>query len=207
VALSAANFPIKSIVFVGERPYFDEAHARQALMPLVETGFFRLDIAAVKQQLLSLPFVRETSVKRSWPATLVITIVPHTPLAIWQQKGIISQTGDLFYPVQMSVNDFVALPRLSGPKDKARQVWAHYLALSDLLAPTTLTISELSLSARGAWQMRLSNGLVVRLGSEEVISRCQLFVRCYQKQLQHQAAKLATVDCRYTMGSAVRFKS
>lgn len=203
------------------------AHVTEAQIRLVaERGvrgtFFTVDLDRVRNSLEKLPWVREARVERRWPDTLVVSLVEHVPLARWNDNALLSEAGDVFVA---ALNE--SLPRLSGPEDSSAEVVSAYRRYQAALAPLGMTISELRLSPRRAWRIRLENGMQIALGREQADVRLARFVALFPRLFAAQvpagtdltragASNLAavptpaalmtpvTVDLRYPDGFAVR---
>jgi cell division protein FtsQ len=201
-----------------------EAQIRLVAERRVHGTFFTVDLERVRHSLEKLPWVREARVERRWPDTLLVSLVEHVPLARWNDNALISEAGDVFVA---AVNQ--PLPRLSGPDDSSVEVVAAYRRYQAALAPLGVTISELRLSPRRAWRIRLENGMQLALGREQADARLARFVALYPRLFTAQAvtgtpipsagapsnapdATIApaaqmtplTVDLRYPDGFAVR---
>ena len=81
----------------------------------------------------------------------------------------------------------------------------YYQEARQALNQISLPISALVQDARGAWTLRLVNGLGLKLGKSELIERVQRFITLYPKTLYERLADIETVDLRYTNGLAVRW--
>lgn len=66
-----------------------------------------------------------------------------------------------------------------------------------------LQVTQLALSPRHAWQLRLSNGLVLELGREDMQQRLARFVAVYPYSLAAMQGAVKYVDLRYPNGFAV----
>jgi cell division protein FtsQ len=190
-----------------------EAQIRLVAERQVRGTFFTVDLENVRGSLEKLPWVREARVERRWPDTLVVSLTEHVPLARWNDDALVSQAGDVFVA---AVSD--RLPRLSGPEDSSAEVVAAYRRFQAGLAPLGLTISELRLSPRQAWRIRLDNGVQLALGRERIEARLARFVALYprlfgaQPAADGQEATVAAaaavvpvmIDLRYPDGFAVR---
>jgi cell division protein FtsQ len=168
-----------------------------------------LRVFELQQQLLNIPWIKQVDVRKVWPNNLIIHFEEHIPAAFWHEKGgkkgILSKEGIVFYPDMKDVKKLV-LPKLEGPQERSSLVWQQLAQMDALLKPLNLQVSELSLVARGAWQLRLSNGLTVVLGRHDELKRLAQFVRYYQQNLQEKALQIASVDMRYTSGMAIAWK-
>jgi cell division protein FtsQ len=67
-----------------------------------------------------------------------------------------------------------------------------------------LQVTKLVLSPRHAWQLRLSNGMVLELGREDMQQRLARFVEAYPYSLAAIQSRVKYVDLRYGNGFAVK---
>jgi cell division protein FtsQ len=195
-----------------------EAQVRLVAERRVRGTFFTVDLERVRESLEKLPWVREARVERRWPDTLVVSLVEHVPLARWNDTALVSEAGDVFVA---ALNQ--PLPRLFGPENSSAEVVDAYHRYQKALAPLGMTISELRLSARRAWRIRLDNGMQLALGREQPDVRLARFAAIYPRLFATQEAASAhpvnaaaaptasvalmtpvTVDLRYPDGFAVR---
>ena len=70
-----------------------------------------------------------------------------------------------------------------------------------------MRLTALSLDARGAWELRLDNGVTVRFGRRQVDERFERFLTVALHMICQRAADIAYVDMRYTNGFAVGWRS
>jgi cell division protein FtsQ len=95
------------------------------------------------------------------------------------------------------------LPSFIGPDGAAAEVTQHYAQFNQQLAALDLRVTQLALSPRHAWQLRLSNGTVLELGREDMQQRLARFVAVYPYSLAAIQSKVKYVDLRYRNGFAV----
>lgn len=204
--LDPVNFPIRTITFIGEQSALSFDELQEKVIGEVEPGFIRLKVTDIQSSLLLLPWIKQVDIRRIWPNKLVIKYEEHVPVARWGENGIVSATGQVFFP-KGELSQFNVLPYLKGPSARSAYVWQQYLAMKDILAPHELQISQLTLAPRGAWHLKLNNGMTVNLGTDDIIKRLKRFVRVYKTHLQSKHHAIAYVDLRYTSGLAVGWKS
>ena len=95
------------------------------------------------------------------------------------------------------------LPEFVGQEGTAAEVTQRYGQFSRQLAGLDLHVTRLVLSPRHAWQLRLSNGMVLELGREDVQQRLARFVQAYPYSLAEIQGRVKYVDLRYSNGFAV----
>jgi cell division protein FtsQ len=153
---------------------------------------------------LELPWVAEVAIQRRWPDQLVINVTEQEAIARWGKDGLLNRRGEVFRP--QPLGDMSALPLLFGPDNLAAEVVARYAELRDLLNAQQLALANLGTDERGSWSATLQNGLVLHLGTGDVLKKIRRFSRVYRDDLQHQIDGIAYVDLRYSNGVAVGWR-
>lgn len=191
-------------------------------------NFFTADLAHWQQQLEAVPWVRSANVRRYVPWQLQVTLEEHVALAVWDKTTLVNQQGELFQaqitdkdvpgkntpdkntPDKNAINKntlikniSTTLPTFMGPPESSAEVTKMYFEFTRLLAPVNQTITQISLSPRRAWQVRLHNGMLLDLGREQVLPRFTRFVAAYPHSLAAARAAVNYVDLRYRNGFAV----
>lgn len=161
----------------------------------------RADIAAIRASLHEVDWVDRAAVRRRWPDELYVLITEQVPAARWGERGLLNTRGELFLREARHVP--AELPRLDGPPGSEWQVAQRYLWMRDRLLAAGLGLAAVKLDARGAWQLRLTNGIEVRLGREDSDKRIELFVELVAPLIAPRAGEVAYVDMRYSNGFAI----
>lgn len=171
---------------------------------LAGAGLVSVDLEHISRGLRTLPWVDRAAVQRSWPRGLRIEIVEQSAVAQWNNAGLLNARGELF----LSEARFVPpeLPQLAGPAGSEQEVTAHYLAAQGHLTEVGMRLAALELDARGAWNLTLDDGVVVRLGRQQVDERFERFMLAAAKLVSQRATDIAYVDMRYSNGFAVGWK-
>jgi cell division protein FtsQ len=195
---------LTTLTIGGKLQHVDPAAVRLAVLPKVGTGFFNTRVEAVSAAVEELPWVAQANVRREWPHTLYIGIVEEVPVARWNGDGLMDARGKVFAHSQDPA--YARLPLLSGHDGDAPDVLAQYNTLADLMTSRGLAIAELTVDARGAATLLLSDGIEVRLGREAAAERLARFGAVALPALGARLASVAYVDMRYTNGFAVGWK-
>lgn len=198
------EFPIHDVKIYGAK-HLNSRETQQMLLPLVSKGFFAVEVDLIKEQLLQRPWVADVSVRRVWPDQVVIAISERKPLARWNENSLLSATGEVFNP---AVESFPAdLPHFIAPEGQQMSVLEFYSEINNLLNPLHLKIKRLALSPYLSWDLEFENGMKVRLGYKDVLTRVSHFVKVYSKIVGERAGDVDYVDLRYPNGLAVRWKT
>lgn len=174
------------------------ADVLQVVRNEVHGNFFTVDIERLRQSLEKLPWVRSVSIRREFPHRLAVRLEEHQALARWNNAALLNQQGEVFAAKSEQV-----LPSFTGQEGTAVEVTQYYAQFSRQLAALDLQVIRLDLSPRHAWQLRLSNGMVLELGREDMQQRLARFVEVYPYSLATMQSKVKYVDLRYRNGFAV----
>jgi cell division protein FtsQ len=163
--------------------------------------FFTVDLADARDALRRVPWIRSVSVRRQWPGRLAIAIEEHRPLARWNDTALINLHGEVF-----DAEYGEELPDFYGPEGTAGEVAARYREFAAPLRTLRLGIDALSRSARGAWEVKLDDGLTIALGREQVSERWARWMQVSERYRDRiaQGGVLAAIDMRYANGFAAR---
>lgn len=180
-----------------------------ALRTVLHDNFLMLNLDVVRGELEKLPWVRRAEVRRRWPLQVEVKLEEHVAFARWGENGaeLVNGFGELFAG-KLQEEDARQLPTLYGPARSAPEVFALYSEATRLLMPLQLTASELIVTQRMAWQLRLGNGLLIMLGRDrgqfQVAQRLQRFAELYPSVIGRREPHPVAVDMRYPNGVAMR---
>jgi cell division protein FtsQ len=186
--------PIQRVVFSGDVDRLPH-DALDALTHTIQSSPSP-SLEAIREAARRVPWVREATVRREFPAGVLISFEAHRAFAHWGEGRMVSVTGDVF-----SAADAGKLPRLRGPEGTAPAMVQEYASLAKAIAPLADPIAELRLSRRGAWTLVLESGLTLQLGRGPATPRVERFAAAWP---QLAASHPDHVDLRYPNGFAVR---
>lgn len=193
-----------TIVVDGGGQRVSEMEVLAALAEFDGIGFLAADLSTVRAAAESLPWVDRARVRRAFPAQLRVTITEQVAAARWGDGGLLNTRGELF--LSESRHDLPELPRLNGPADSEWRVAQRYLEAHRLITPLGFTVSDLSLGARGAWDLTLNDALSVRLGRTETERRLLRLAKVVVPAIPDLETRAAYVDLRYSNGFAIGWR-
>jgi cell division protein FtsQ len=191
-------FPLQSVYLSTAPQRVDPAEVLQVVHNEVRGNFFTVDIERLRQSLGKLPWVRNVGIRREFPHRLEVQLEEYQALARWNNSALVDGQGEVFV-----AKSEAALPDFVGQDGTAAEVTQQYAQFSQQLAALDLQVTRLVLSPRHAWQLRLSNGMVLELGREDMQQRLARFVAAYPYSLAAIQSQVKYVDLRYSNGFAV----
>lgn len=197
--IAGERWPIQWVVINGPGERVSDDQVRGRLLDQLQGGFFALDMARLTASVTDLNWVAAAELRREWPDTLHVTIQEHRPVAYWGADRLLSDRGRLF--ADMGSTRIQGLPTLLGPDEQRELVIKNWLDWRQQAAVYGLRLTELSLSARGSWQVVFDGRLTVELGREQQHRRLARMLRVLPELgLDNQPA---TLDMRYSNGLAL----
>lgn len=196
-------FPIRTVRVYGANRV-DHEDVKLRLMPLVDNGFFAVNVEYIRDRLTQLPWVQTLSVRRVWPDQVELSVVEKKPVAHWNAESLLSDAGELFTPGDVAVT--MALPQFIGPDGQQLFVYRNFKDFNRILSPLHAKISTLELTPYFTWKITLNNGIAMQIGHKDILTRLGHFVRVYPKIVGSREGEIAYIDLRYPNGVAVRWK-
>ena len=201
--------PLRQLVVQGQLTHVTREQAQSAARASAAGTFLSVDLDAVRRAFEALPWVRKVEVRRLWPDRIQVTVEERVALARWgadtQPQHLVDTHGDVF---EGDPPDAVALPLFAGPAGSAPEITRRYAAFRQTLAPLRLEPQQVLLSPRYAWELRLSNGLTLELGRDQLkepaLQRLARFVAVYAQTLGSLNRRFKYADLRYPRGFALR---
>jgi len=197
--------PIERVIVTGRLQHVSPLDVEHLVRAHLDgAGLVSVDLDDISRGLSLLPWVDQASVQRSWPRGLTVEIVEQSAVARWDGTGLLNARGELF----LSTAAFLPpeLPELNGPAGSQQEVTANYLMMQGRLTEVGLRLTSLTLDARGSWSFTLDDGVIVRLGRQQMSERFQRFMVAAAKLVRTRATDIAYIDMRYGNGFAVGWK-
>lgn len=201
----ALDQPIETVAVEGRFQRVQAVDVEQAVKDRVHgAGLVTVSLESVRRAIRQLPWVDNATVQRAWPRGLRVVVTEQTAAARWGTNGLLNSRGELFVSESRHIPG--ELPKLSGPPGTENQVAQRYLAIQGRLVEAGMRIAALRLDARGAWEIDLDNGVMVRLGRRQIDERFERFIAAALKLVAQRSGDISYVDMRYTNGFAVGWK-
>lgn len=165
-------------------------------------NFIMIDLKTLQNAFMELPWVRSVKILREWPPALNILLEEHKPLAYWGEAALVNTNGEIFH----AILDNVRLPAFVGPDNSSRLITRQYRTFNKLLQPAGQIATEIVLTPRHAWHIRLNTGTWLKLGREQIEQRLKRYIAVrtqYNENLDRYGSS-AYVDLRYANGFAIR---
>ncbi len=207
-------FDIQRITVVGDTRHSNSMTLRANVAPRIAGTFFSVDLGRVRAAFEAVPWVRHAVVQREFPNRLKVVLQEHQPVGLWGSDGdlrLINNFGEVF-EANVGEVDQDNLPTLSGPDGQGAEVLAMYQALQGSFAAADMPITQMALSGRGSWSVKLETGATIELGRgnvAEVQERSQRLLKTMTQVVARygrQTSAIESVDLRHENGYAIRLR-
>ncbi|MEM9056886.1 MAG: cell division protein FtsQ/DivIB [Pseudomonadota bacterium] len=201
----ALDRPIREVYVDAPMQRVTALEIEAVVKPFRGAGFLSVGLDEVRGAVQALPWADNVKVARRWPDALSLHVTEQVPAARWGDTGLLNMRGELFVSNARYLPP--ELPRLSGPKGSEWRVAQRYLDVRNELLHHGLNLVEVLLDPRGAWRLRMTNGLAVHLGIDDTDARTRRFVDVTVPLITARMEEVDYVDMRYSNGFAVGWKS
>jgi cell division protein FtsQ len=194
--------PVQDYVIVEPLIFQNSSAVEVVLQSYLTRSLLMLNLTEVQRDLEQLPWIAQASVIKSWPGTLVVLLVEHEPIALWNGQRVLNSEG---IPLDKPMAN-LRLASLNGPDNSAARVMEQYLQFTQIFAVLGTQLVQVSMQARGSWYVQMDNGITIALGERNVLERSRRVVRLLQSKA-HTDERIEYIDARYPNGIAIRIAS
>ena len=168
---------------------------------LRDAELFDLPMTDIQTRVEQEGWISSAALARRWPDSLVITIQPEKPVALWNNDAYLNEQGEVFKSPFLNQS---RLPQLYGPEGEQERVMAQYLQLNNMLFKGGQQIEQLTLDERGNWRFQSNLQIDVLLGKTALMERVQrlLHITDYIDD-KGKLGQIKQIDTRYVNGVAV----
>ncbi|MBV9427677.1 MAG: cell division protein FtsQ/DivIB [Bradyrhizobiaceae bacterium] len=165
-AANAAGFRLAAVSLSGEN-HVSRREIFAAAGVTDRASLLFLDVDAARARLKAIPWIAEAAVRKLYPDRLQITVTERDAFALWQRDGnvsVISADGTVVGPFEDWRFGHLPLVVGAGAASRARE----FLALLDGHPEIREQVRASVLVAERRWNLKLKNGLDVRLPENDV---------------------------------------
>lgn len=193
IAARIIGFPVRVVDIAGVKELTkDEVLAASGLSP--SNSLLFADLGEVRDRIRALPLVAEATVRKLYPDRINITIVEREPFALWQQDGavkVVSVDGTVID--ELRDQRYLRLPHVVGPNARLRV--KEYQEILDGVPEMKAQVRAGVLVSERRWNLKLMNGIEVKLPEAGAIEALQQLVRLDREQ-QVLSKDIIAVDLR-----------
>ena len=196
-----ANNPIEKIVIKGdltlhERNLLQEKFGRDFEASIMDFELFD-KINTIRKQF---NWVYSIEVARDWPSSLVLRVKKILPVAKWNDGQYLSSQAQVID----SELDYDELPVFKVANSSPIKSMRVYRDLAGKLQNTDWNIVEITENTHDEWSVIMSNGLLVRLGRDDLNRSLRRSIMAYVALSPEYGSNIEYIDARHAGGVAVK---
>ncbi len=200
----ADTIPIRYVQVEGAFQYIDKQDIKKTISPLLQRGYFSVDLQAIQLAIMDLPWTEKVKVQRIWPDRLKLRVYEQQPVVRWQVGSLLNIRGDIFKP--RNIDRFQSLPVLYAPIAQRLQMLQVMDGLKLSLMDQGLYLAEFRVSERQSWWLEMENGMIIELGRFQPLQKFTRLMQALTVTGSELVEKIAYIDTRYPNGFAVRWR-
>ena len=198
------NQSIDRVIINGEFNYLSERDVIDLIDENVQTGFLTLDLPELNRKIVEQDWIRSSSIRRSWPATLIVNIEEEIPVARWGEQQLLNNVGD--YIDVINKDSVSHLPVIFSQAGDTKEIIKIYQLISELLGPIGVRIDEVESDNAGSWTLTVLSDIKIILGRDQLVEKLQRLQSVWLAELSSQEKNINVIDLRYPNGLAVKWK-
>ena len=198
------NQSIDRVVINGEFNYLSERDVIDLIDENVQTGFLTLNLPDLNRKIVEQDWIRSSSIRRSWPATLIVNIEEEIPVARWGEQQLLNNVGD--YIDVINKDSVSHLPVIFSQAGDTKEIIKIYQLISELLGPIGVRIDEVESDNAGSWTLTVVSDIKIILGRDQLVEKLQRLQSVWLAELSSQEKNINVIDLRYPNGLAVKWK-
>jgi cell division protein FtsQ len=193
------QFALREVRIVGEAHHITRLQVEAIVQKEVSGTFFTLNLPRLRNGFEKLPWVREVTLRRRWPARLEVVVVEHVALARWGTTALVNVQGEVFQAAYDG-----KLPTFIGPDGTSKEIAIQYDFFRRQLAAIGARPEVVQMTPRRAWQVKIEGGPTLQLGRESIEARLARYLAVHDRTVGTLNRRISYVDLRYADGFAVR---
>tara|TARA_B110000285_G_scaffold217275_1_gene265445 strand:+ start:553 stop:1254 length:702 start_codon:yes stop_codon:yes gene_type:complete len=167
-------------------------------------SFFNFKINILKNEIEKVSWVRSADIKRVYPDEIKIYIKEYVPVAIWNNKSYMNNSGDIFFIHDIKKN----LPMINSNESRNKIMHVYFSLLLKYISDYNLDIEikKIEENEIRSISAHLSSGIIVKFGSKDIKSKIHTFFKAYKTLNSSDLKKIGYIDMRYSNGFSIGWK-
>ncbi|WP_341765259.1 cell division protein FtsQ/DivIB [Candidatus Providencia siddallii] len=197
---------ISKLLLTGNFHYTKNDDIKKIVLSLKhQKTFMNINLNNIKDKIVLIPWIKQTTVRKEWPNKLKINIIEYVPFAKWNNQNMIDENGQIFKIPNIKTNkeNYVLL---YGPIGTQKNVLLKYNFLSKIFLKHNLKLKSFTISSRYAWQIVLNNNIRIELGKNNLSERLNRFFEIYPLLQKIKDKQVDYIDLRYPNGVSVGWR-
>jgi len=198
----------ENIKIIGNMRHLKSHDLKNLIIQKMVKGYLSSDLVLVRDALLKLPWIENANIRRILPDRIEVEVIEKTPLLRWKQKGLVSDSGELFFPsnlqnAQTQKKKFSELTQINVAKTHIKKALSFLKLVVPVISQLKLHLQALNEDDLGGWYVDINQNQKIIFGRNNLAQRILSLEKIWSA-----ASKKGTIeylDLRYANGGAVHF--
>lgn len=191
-AKTSPYFSLTRLEMRGDSQKVPLARVKEAVEGVVNGNYFTADLGAVREAVLTVPWVQDAAVRRVWPNGIEVDVEVYRAMALYEDGRLVSSDGALFSANPEEAPEASDLPNFYGAPSEVRAISRRYQRFSKIVSIIPAKITDVTLSDRGSWAIVMQSDSIpptkIELGQEEKLDARALAADASAKPEADQAS-------------------
>jgi len=183
-----------------------EADIMNKVSPFLKESLLKIDAAKMKEAITSHPFVKDVSIKRMYPFSILIDVKEKKPCALWIDGAgsimVLDENGEPYRGLMKGdEKGLVVINALN--KGEAKSVFREVSAWMKAGLLKKETLSEVFYNEGNITVFGLENGVEIILGKEDQDKRLKRAVAVFE-DAKRRGLLIKCIDARFEKGAIIQ---
>ncbi len=192
--------PIQDYELTTPLKQLSKAEIDKSIAPYLGGSFWEIPLDKIQAELTRMDWIKSAEVKRKWPNLLYVSVVEQTPVARWNENGLINGAGEVFFPADISGYENLVL--IEGELNDSSEILSKFIGLQNQLNVLNMTIEKLSFQNE-VWKIQILKGPQIIVDSSGYETKIHRFIRALPKIDKGLRNSARVYDLRYSNGFIV----
>ncbi len=171
---------------------------------LKKKSFFTMDINYLRKKVENIDWVKNVTIRRSYPDEVKIFVEEHIPTAIWNNDYYLDEFGNIFSANKINSD----LPLIVSKSNRNNIIFKYFTLFSKSISDNKIDekIIKIKENEIRSLSVYLLSGIKVEFGSSNIIERINIFFNAYKTLNSSDLKKIRYIDMRYSNGFSIGWK-
>ncbi len=197
--------PIATIVVRGDHLFLTREDLKLHILEKLGRGsYWSINLGSLRERLERHPWIAQVNITRQANKVIDIAFIEQRPIAKWNDRFLINQSGEAFDRLNKEVE--FSLPLIRGPDYLLKELQQEYRLFNDVFRAGGVEVSILRATEDGQRYVRLNNDVQIMLGAQDIEDNILRFTSLWNTLSNEQKTNVDRIDMRYDNAAAIAWR-
>ncbi len=194
---------IERVEVTGYHPHVDLKTLRMQLKEIDNKSWWLLDEEALSDELSELAWVREVTVNKRWPKSVLITLQEHEPILRWKGNYLISKTGQWFIPNNEELSEWAHLPKVESSTQSLNLLLPILYQAKEAFDKNNIELESLKITPWKTIEFTLKSGSQIVFDEKDILKKINEIMIFIKLNPDYDGKSIKRIDLRYNNGFSI----